>query len=252
MFRDSAIPLYYQLETILRQKITCGEFSPKTPLPSEEMLAGEYQVSRITVRQALASLEKEGYIVRQRGRGTFISGKTFKSIQPRLSGTIEDLIPAGTGLQTQFLGFRWIKSTGIAKERLKIADGQKVLRIEKIQNIECTPFSHVYIYLPADIGQKLSEDIVKKKPMLILLEEDLGIRTTEADQFVGATIADNVQAANLGIRVGEPLLKAERTVFDNKRRPIEYITMVFRADNYAFSVKLMRKGNKKSSGWYTV
>ena len=75
MLRDKAIPLYYQLETILRRKILSGDYKPDTPLPSEDMLAEEYQVSRITVRQALASLEQDGLVLRQRGKGTFVSEK---------------------------------------------------------------------------------------------------------------------------------------------------------------------------------
>ena len=79
MLRDKAIPLYYQLETILRRKILSGDYKPETPLPSEDMLAEEYQVSRITVRQALSSLEQDGLVLRQRGKGTFVSEKAWIS-----------------------------------------------------------------------------------------------------------------------------------------------------------------------------
>jgi GntR family transcriptional regulator len=251
MLRNNAIPLYYQLETILRKKIISGEFSPKAPLPSEEMLSGEYQVSRITVRQALASLEKEGYILRQRGRGTFVSEKINKIKLLRISAAIEDLIITDIPTKTKLLDTRWIKPPDIVKERLKIVKNQKVLRIEKVRNIESTPFSHVYIYLPVDIGKRLSRNLFKKA-MLILLEEELGIRATEAQQFVGATIADTVQASILDVRVGDPLLKVERTVFGHKKNPIQYVSMVLRADHCAFNMKLKRKGNSNSAGWGTV
>ena len=84
MLRDKAIPLYYQLETILRNKITSGDYSPARPLPSEDALAEEYEVSRITVRQALSSLEQDGLVIRQRGKGTFVSENTHTLEPPPL------------------------------------------------------------------------------------------------------------------------------------------------------------------------
>ena len=76
MLVDKEIPLYYQLETILRKRILSGEIAPNVPFPSEESLGHEYEVSRITVRRALSSLVQDGVIIRKRGKGTFVSEKT--------------------------------------------------------------------------------------------------------------------------------------------------------------------------------
>jgi len=249
MLRDKAIPLYYQLETVLRKKITSGDFPPEAPLPSEEMLAAEYGVSRITVRQALSYLEKDGYVLRQRGKGTFVTDKISKLDLPRFSGSIEDLILMGIRTSTKVLDISWIEPPAIIKQRLDVGDDMKVLRIEKVRHIEGSPFSHVYNYLPPDIGERLPTELAKSKPMLMILEDELGIRATEANQSVEATIADAEQASILEIRVGDPLLKAERTVFDNKNQPVEYVSVVYRADKYAFKMKLKRKRTKKSAGW---
>ncbi len=61
-FAFDAVPLYYQLGSVLREQITSGRFTPGDRIPTEAELAGEYGVSRITVRQALAALEEEGLI----------------------------------------------------------------------------------------------------------------------------------------------------------------------------------------------
>ena len=198
MLRDKAIPLYYQLETILRKKITSGDYSPDTPLPSEDALAVEYKVSRITVRQALSSLEQDGLVIRQRGKGTFVSDKADTLELPRFTGSIEDLILMGKRTKTKVIESAWIDPPDIIRERLKVKDG-KVLRIEKIRHIEGDPFSHVFNYLPPEIGQKLPMDLVKSKPMLMILEDDLGVPATEADQSVEATIADAQVASLLDI-----------------------------------------------------
>ena len=66
------IPLYYQLEQILRGKITSGEISPDEPFPTESELCEQYGVSRAVVRQAFASLMNDGLIYRIPGKGTFL------------------------------------------------------------------------------------------------------------------------------------------------------------------------------------
>ncbi len=251
MQRDKAIPLYYQLETILRKKIASGDYPPDIPLPSEDALAGEYKVSRITVRQALSSIEKDGLVIRQRGKGTFVSKKADSLELPRFTGSIEDLVMMGKRTKTKVIGSAWIDPPEIIRDRLGVKD-DKVLRIEKIRYVEGGSFSHVFNYLPPEIGKKLPMELVTSKPMLMILEDDLGVRATEADQSVEATIADADVASLLDIRVGAPLLKAERTVYDAKGNPVEYVSVVYRADKYAFTMKLKRKKTKKSRGWGAV
>ena len=177
MLRDKAIPLYYQLETILRKKITSGDYSPDISLPSEDALAVEYEVSRITVRQALSSLEQDGLVIRQRGKGTFVSEKANTLELPRFTGSIEDLILMGKRTKTKVIESSWIDPPDIIRERLKVKDG-KVLRIEKVRHIEGEPFSHVFNYLPPELGSKLPMDLVRSKPMLMILEDELGVEPT--------------------------------------------------------------------------
>jgi GntR family transcriptional regulator len=248
VLRDKAIPLYYQLETILRKKITAGDFLPDIPLPSEDALAEEYEVSRITVRQALSSLEQDGLVIRQRGKGTFVSKKASTLELPRFTGSIEDLILMGNRTRTKVIESAWIEPPDTIRERLRTDEG-KVLRIEKIRYIEGDPFSHVFNYLPPELGSKLPMELVKTKPMLMILEDELGVRANEAEQSVEATIADAEDATLLDIRVGDPLLKAERTVYDVKGNPVEYVSVVYRADKYAFTMKLKRKRTDRYVGW---
>ena len=67
------IPLYYQLQQLLRKKILSGVLPLDVPLPTENELCKEYSVSRTTVRQAFAALKNEGLIFRIPGKGTYIA-----------------------------------------------------------------------------------------------------------------------------------------------------------------------------------
>ena len=253
MLKEKAIPLYYQLETILRRRILVGDFSPDAHLPSEEALGQEYDVSRITVRQALASLERDGLIVRRRGKGTFVVEKAIPLESPKLTGFMEDLISMGIKTTAKVLDSSFLDAPRNIANQLKLEpDKQKVLRLEKVRLVEGKPFSYVLNYLPAEIGRNVPLNKVSGKPILMILEKDLGIRVGEAVQTIEATVADSKLAPLLEVRVGDSLLKVERTVFDTGQRPIEYVSALYRADKYFFTVRLKRRKSEHSVGWRTV
>ena len=166
MLIDKEIPLYYQLETILRKRILSGEFFPDAPLPSEELLGKEYEVSRITVRRALSVLEQEGLITRKRGKGTFVSEKAMSLEPPRLSGFIEDIISIGLKTKTKLIDISWVEATENVKEHLKLRKQDQTLRIEKVRLIKGNSFSHVFNYLPPEIGKNIPSDKLTEKPLL--------------------------------------------------------------------------------------
>jgi GntR family transcriptional regulator len=165
---------------------------------------------------------------------------------------MEDLILMGVQTSTKILDFSWSEAPQRVKERLGLGEESQVLRIEKIRLVETTPFSYVVNYLPKKIGQKIKAEDLATKPLLMVLEENLDMRTGEADQTIEATIADAHVAPLLDIRVGDPLLKVERTVFDVKNRPVECVFVLYRADKYFFNVKLKRTRSKNSIGWRAV
>jgi 5-formyltetrahydrofolate cyclo-ligase len=84
--RDSPLPAYYQIAQDLRQRIAGGEWSAGGKLPSEPQLAQQYDVSRMTMRQAFKELAKEGVVVRRRGAGTFVSRGFMDITEPSPDG----------------------------------------------------------------------------------------------------------------------------------------------------------------------
>ena len=102
---QSPIPLYFQLKNIIKSKIISNEFQGQERLPSEAELCSDYNVSRPTIRQALSELEKEGFIYRVRGRGTFVTDRSGLQ-HLALKGTIENLIASGARDQDKDLGIQ--------------------------------------------------------------------------------------------------------------------------------------------------
>ncbi len=248
--RNKAIPLYYQLEIDLRRRLSSKEFGPGDILPSEAEIGRQYDVSRITVRQALAALEREGLISRQPGRGTFVTDKVQRLWTPKLTGSLEDAIMLGL---TDKYEVRLVKREEMpaSEWEARIFDlppQGMVHRIERIRLYEGKPLARMVNVLPVDIGSRLNTEDFLKRPVMANLER-LELRLSEADQSIGATLADSETAALLDIKTGDPLLQMERTVYEESGRAVNHVLVLFRADRYWYRVKLKREGQGGRRDW---
>lgn len=248
-FKDRSIPLYYQLETILREKVNSGEFQPGDAFPTEDQLVQSYRVSRITVRQALAALEKDGLITRRRGKGSFVTERHVHLEPMKLTGMIEDIIAMGIKTKTKIINFGFVNPTKKVAESLKLNENDKVLRVERIRLIKGSPISYTISYIPPDLGSKISIKDLTVHPLLNVLENKCKVKIARGVQIIEATVADSRVASFLEVMTGAPLLKIERIVFDIKNRPVEFISILYRSDRYHYSVELIRKRSESKARW---
>lgn len=246
---NSGVPLYYQIATILREKILSGELSPGDVIPGEETLSLEYEVSRITIRKALADLVTEGFIIRKRGQGTIVREELSYIKPTRFDGSIEALIEQAKSTKVKLLKFESIFPKEDLSKKLCLNKGDMVTKIYKVRYLNDKPFSIIQNYLPQSIGNKINSDDLSEEPLLLILEKKLGIIPNDAIQSVEATVADPEKAKLLDVRVGAPLLMVSRTVYDYEARPIEYILALYRADRYFYSVHLKRYLSNNISEW---
>ena len=111
------------------------------------------------------------------------------------------------------------------------------------------PISYSINYIPSDLGKKIGIKDLGIKPLLNVLEEKYKIKVARGSQIIEATIADSRLASLLEVMTGAPLLKIERSVFDKRDKPVEYLLIFYRSDMYHFSVNLLRKKSKSKSRW---
>jgi len=237
---DQSIPLYYQVENILRERINEGEYAQGKAFPTELQLADEFKVSRITIRQALSALTRDKLIIRRRGKRTIVKELPEEEKPTRLSGFIEDILAIGIKSSVKLLAFDFVKAPKSVMDALKLEPNQNPLRIEKIRFIGKNSFSHVVNYVPPWIGQNIDRKNIKKTPLLEILEKDLQIQISYGSQIITAVVAGPKLADALNIMVGGPLFKIERTVYDVNHSPIEYVVVHYRGDRYSYSVSLKR------------
>lgn len=242
-------PLYHQIYLILRDKILSAEYPAGTVLPGEFELASQYGVSRITVKRALDELASDGLVMRERGRGTTVThqGKG-PAISAAVEGHLEDLISMGYETQVRMLDFAYVPATPEVAAALHCESGAEVQRAVRTRSKDGVPFSHLTTYVPADLGRSFAPEDMIGKPLLALLE-DAGVRVASASQTITATLADHKVAGALELDVGSALLKVSRTVFDSKRRPVEFIAALYRPDSYCYQMSLSRVSSAGAKSW---
>jgi len=242
------IPLYFQLEQILRSKILMGEFVVGDQIPTEYELCKTYQVSSITARQAILNLVSEGLLVRKQGKGTFVTGvpniKNIKTLQ--LSGALNNILPEGLKAQdVKVLDIIKMKTPKRIAKLLKIGEGKEVLQVRRTRIYNRIPVSYIRNYLPLEIGEKIKKDDLYRYPMLDILRNRLQIPLTGGIQYVEAIVADYDIASALSVNICSPILYLETIIFERQKKPVELVQTFYRPDQFQYTVKLrIRNFNK--------
>lgn len=235
----AAVPLYYQLAGILREHIVSGRYHAGDRLPTEEALARDYDVSRITIRQALGDLEKEGFIKREAGRGTFVADRRTFSNTFRMEGSLEDLISMGLSTTVKVLTLATVKASASEADFLRVNLGDPLVRCTRLRLHSGTPFSYIVNHVPGDIGKHLRPEAWKKGSILRQIETGLGILMGDADQTISASLADAHLARLLKTNIGAALLSVDRVVRSLEGRPVEHVHSYYRSDIYSFKAHLV-------------
>src|SRR5471030_743866 len=129
----SSIPLHTQLRDVLRARILDGEYAQDTQMPSESELGSMFKVSRITVRQALGDLQKEGLIFKIHGKGTFVAKpKAFQNVST-LQGLAESMTQMGYEVINRLHSVKHLPASSRVAERLQLEEGAPVTEIKRVR-----------------------------------------------------------------------------------------------------------------------
>lgn len=242
-------PKHHQVYLVLRQQIEEGAFAPGQPLPNELELGSRFAVSRITVRKAMERLDREGWVERHRGRGTFAHQASRPSpVQASVSGTIENLIAMGLRTDVEVLSLDYVASSSEVAAALKIPTGDRVQKAVRLRSLEGRTFSHLVTYVPEKLGRAYGADDLSRLPLLVLLERS-GVKVGSARQVITATLATPDVGALLGVEAGSALLAIRRIVRDDAGHPVEYIKGLYRPDTYEHQMTFERGTQEDGPFW---
>jgi GntR family transcriptional regulator len=235
------LPLYAQIKETLRARILDGSYAPHSQMPSEHELCAMFGVSRITVRQALGDLQKEGLLFKLHGKGTFVSKpKAFQNVSS-LQGFAEAMSAMGYEIVNQLRSFRIVKADRQIAARLNIEEGSPVTEIHRVRLLNREPVSLELTWLPETLGARLANADLVTRDIFLILENDCGVPLGHADIALDAMLADEDIAEALRVDEGSPILRIDRLTHDAHGTPIDYEHLYFRGDAFQYRFRIDRE-----------
>jgi len=238
---DSHLPYYIQLIDILREKVQTGTWAPGDQIPGEQELCELFSVSRTVVRQALRELELDGVITRRKGKGTFISPpKISEGLVQKLTGFFQDMAERGLRSSTRVLHQNVVPATEKVARFLTIAPGEKVIDLLRLRSINDEPIQLVTSYIPLSVCPGLATVDLTNRSLYKFMETECGVFIAKGRRTVEAVLANETEAALLGVERGAPLLMLDSISFSDTGQVIEYYHALHRGDRSRFEVELLR------------
>ncbi|WP_243385573.1 GntR family transcriptional regulator [Bacillus kexueae] len=237
--KNSPVPIYFQIEEYIKSSIEQNELRPGDMLPSEREYAESLGVSRMTVRQAFTNLVNEGYLVRQKGRGTFVANQKIEQSLSGLTSFTEDMKQRGLTPSNQLITFHLIPGPKNICEKLEIPEHSPIYEILRVRLADDSPMAIERSYLSANLVKGLTEDIVEHS-LYEYIERTLQFSIGTATQTLEATIASEEDADFLHVDVGAALLGIQRLTKLENGTPLEVVYSLYRGDRYKFMIDLKR------------
>lgn len=244
--RNNPLPLYHQVKLLLLEKIRSNEWGVGTTIPSENELTQQLDVSRATIRQAVAELAKIGHLHRIQGKGTIVTEPKVEPIGALTSFTenmrAAGIVPTHRTLRAEWLippdhvavhllgKFKPFTKQAFFIERLLIADG--------------SPLAIQRAWLPrwiVDIEpERFSKHQLDASSLYQTLEQHCGITLERAEETLDIALPSEQEQHLLGVSEHHSLMVIHRTTSDSQNRPVEFAELLFRADRYRYKVTLRR------------
>src|SRR5436190_5473815 len=243
------VPLYHQVEQVIRHRIATREYRSGLQIPSEHELGRELKVSRVTIREALRELVRENLLVKVQGKGTFVAPELPKALQPiKYNGFLEDLYQRVEQLKVVSVETARVPVTDKVRAILRLPPAAaEIVEIKRCRHVEGEPFSFTVNHLPIAIGERIDPGVLKTVPLNTVLERDLKIPVVRAEETVEAAPANPEVAQQLAIPVLYPVVHVTRVMFTDRDRAFEVVETFYRADKYHYSVNLSRV--KQNGKW---
>ena len=229
-------PLHEQLVDVLRDKIE-HELAPGDMLPSERELTEQFGVSRTTVRLALAELESLGMVQRRHGKGSFVLDVASSAANLSQAYSFTDHMRSiGRVPETTVLEFAEMDADEHLARRVGVSVGDALFKVKRLRSADGVPMMVERSYLPARVFPGLSFELLSRKPLYEIMEEDYRQKIRFADEEFYASVVRSNDAGLLKIGEGAPVLDLVRTTYNVRNRVVEYTLSVARGDQFRYRV----------------
>ncbi|MGF1670851.1 MAG: GntR family transcriptional regulator [Balneolaceae bacterium] len=239
MLKDGT-PYHKQISDWLRKQIEKNLFLPNEKLPSESDLSEKFNVSRVTVRRALQTLENEQVIYRCQGIGSFVSDQRSHQSFATLNDFMEEMAGSGLNVSSKLISFSQTDADERVEAILSLKNLKKVVKIERVRLGNGEPVAFDITWMPLFYGQLLEGHDLEESTIFKILESEYEIPILKGCYRIDAALSDESLAEHLSIETGIPLVLIERISYTISDKPIYYQKRYYRRDKVAFEVRTER------------
>ena len=240
--KDISTPLYYQLKQLLLKLIKSGALIMGEQIPSEVELAQMLKISRSTVRQAVSELVAEGYLRRQKAKGTFVTKpKVDEDFFQILESFNIEMEKKGLKPFTRVLMLQRISGIKDINTRLGLDVSSLLLYLCRLRYVDEEPIVYLETYLPFERFADLLEEDFTEKSLYGEIELRYGTRIVRAERQIEAAAASTQEAGLLEVKRGSPVCLVKTVAYACDNVPVEYSVARYRGDRNKFSIEVIRK-----------
>lgn len=236
------IPKYFQLARILKERIQRQEYAGGEQIPSEAELCASFQVSRITVREAINRLVSEGYLERRQGKGTYVAHQKLRRNIARIYSFSNDMSHLGLEPSSRVLALRVEDAEAEDAERLKLPqENRRVTLISRVRLANKIPVLVETTLIPEYLCSGLVEKDLESGSLYGILTEQYSLVLQRAEETYEAIIMAKEDALLFGFdpAVPRPGLAIRNITYLQNGLPIEYTSSVGRGDLLTLAITMV-------------
>jgi len=240
--KDLPVPLYHQLQAVLKAEIESRRWQPDEQLPNETKLAERFGVSKITVRQALQELADLGYIRREHGRGTFVARRKFDEGPRELTSFTEEMRRHDLAASSRILSHYTVEAEVKVSDALRIPLKSPVFILKRVRLADGEPMSVQTAHIPAALVPEF--EIAPGDSLYHILQTRYHLYAARARETYFAALAKPPAAELLGVAAGSPVFQIERVTLLPNEKPFEFVQSIVRGDRYTIVLDLVKQAGE--------
>lgn len=235
--KTTPVPLYFQLKELIMAEIKNGTYPKDSVIPTEKELSEMFDISRTTVRQAIAELVQEGWLYRVKSKGTFVSQpKINQDFIQKLESYNDQIRRTGRTPRTEVLDFKVMKASQEVAEQLELQPGDEVIYLHRKRYADDDPIVVLKTYLPYEKCSFVMEHDFEKESLYAVLSEKDSVKVYYVKRLAEAVEATSDDAEKLNMKKGKPILYFQTVGCNAFGKPIEYSLARYRGDKSSFEV----------------
>jgi GntR family transcriptional regulator len=237
------VPLYFLIESFLKNKILSGSLEPGQRLPTEQDMIAQYGVSRITIRSALSHLESEGLVVKRPAKGTFVAENIQVKKQLIYTGNLSRIIADGRKYKTLPVGIMRVKigetrTPGDIRQFFDLKNEDDISRVQRVRRLDGIPICYLENFLRPEHGDRIDLDELSSKTMPEVLQSRLGFTFGRGELFIEAMPADPDIASFLDCSAFDTIIFSQIYYWFPGDKPLQLVHCYIRGDYFKYKVDI--------------